>query len=1311
MRKTLLSCLMTALLFVSGALSGLALTKDSNGVYQISTPKDLTDFADLVNYGEEPAAKAVLTADLDMLGVTYIPIGNVQFPYRGVFDGQGHVLNNLYIDSDAIGIQEYLGTFGVLGGGAHIKNLFVGGGDDAFIGGTRFAAGIAGGTNGTGTVIIENCGNSAWVYTTGENAAGILGVDMLSQADVQILNCFNTGTIQGGKECAAICGWVGDRGIVRNCWNSTPVAEGADTGRPFCRFNGAEFENCWDVAGVQANIGTITDADLQGIATGEFCYKVLNKTLTENIQWYQTIGTDEHPYPASSHGIVYAVGDLNCDGSSKTGVTSYSNSNTSNRDPHQFANGACTVCDELDPSYLTADAEGYFNLATSADLYWFARYSNIKGQNTANARLTADIVYDKQKCIGVEQPYSGTFDGQEHKITVSLSSPESGTALFRTIRASVIKNLIIDGTITTDGQFAAGIVSNAGNDSKIINCVAAADITSSYDGDGTHGGICAVGNDNLLIQNCAFTGSLNAPLSEGTGGIMGWTHGGANSSIINCYVSAVMTLKEGANNIAISRNNPYIEDCWISSVNDMYDMNSYTSLFDPAVTETGELCYKNLNATNTVSPVWHQTLGKDLYPVPFASHGTVYVAGAQNCDGTPKAGSAEGFSNDPSGNRDPHTFADGFCSVCDTPDPDYVKADAEGFYTLSTENQLYWFMRYTKTNDTKNLSARLGADIVFNKQEMFGADRLNYGGTFDGQGHSVTVNYDKSGDRCGLFDLVNGAVIENLVIKGKMITTGKHLGGAVVESYGPTQIRNIVVLADMFSSFDGDGTHGGICAIGHDNLLIENCAFLGTLEAELSAGSGGIMGYCHQPEKTVIRNSYVAGQLTLLTGADNITIARNNPFVDNCWASWDNSAYNNNFGVEFFEPSGEMAAGQLCYALNGKSSENSAWYQTLPTDLYPVPFDTHSVVYAHGNITCGGDYSKLSYDNTVGEPVHDPHTFVNGVCTTCNNAYQIRDAQELMAFSDNVMAGTATTAYAELAADIDLTGELYMPIGGRTDEGSNPYMGTFDGKGHRILNMAINTDANNQGLFGVIANGAVIKNVIVDATSSVTVTGDNKGYAAGIVGATVGRGKVTIENCGNEADITVSGANAAGILGVADLGQIAVFINNCYNTGNISGLRECAAVSGWLGAHSSVTNSWNSGSITGLDGANTFYRNNNASVANCYETVGSQVTNITSDVLASGELTWKLNEGNTENVAWYQTIGTDSHPVFDASHGVVYYAMGEYTNDASGIEHTPATVSTQQSIYSIGGAKLQHVQKGINIVRMADGTVRKVLVK
>lgn len=1298
-------------MLILGTAASFALTKDADGVYQINNVEDLTDFADLVNYGEDPAASAVLTADLDMTGVTYIPIGNEDFHYTGLFDGQGHTLNNLNIDADVIGVADYIGVFGVLGGGAHIKNLIVGGGDNAFIGGSNFVGGIAGGTVGKGAVTIENCGNEAWIFASAKNAAGILGVDMLSEVDLTLINCYNTGSIQGGEESASICGWAGDRAVVRNCWNTGELISGADEVKPFCRFNGAEFENCWDITGVQANIGVITADDLAGLASGEFCYKLLNQTFVENISWYQNIGTDVHPYPFASHGTVYAVGDLNCDGSSKSGETTYSNTNTSKRDPHNFADGACTVCNEFDPAYMTADADGYYNLAKSADLYWFARLVNMKEKNKANARLTADIVYDKQQRIGVEQVYTGIFDGQEHKITVSFYSEDPGLALFGNVDAATIQNLVVAGTVESTNQFVAGIVSNARNASVIRNCIVEAKLTSSYEGDGTHGGICAVGNDNLLIENCAFVGELNAPMSEGTGGIMGWTHGGQNTQIKNCYVSAKLNLKEGANNIWISRNDPYIEDCWVSSENNMYDSNEYTSMFDPATVSTGELCYSYLNNKSTDNPVWYQTLGSDEHPVPFVSHGIVYLAGAQNCDGTPKEGAEEGYSNDPSGNRDPHHFTDGFCSVCGTADPDYLKVGEDGFYTLSTENELYWFMKYTKTQDTKNASAKLGADINFTKQEMIGADRLNFGGTFDGQGHTVTVNYNKEDNRCALFDRVENATIENLIVDGKIETAGQFAAGVVVEASGTTTIKNIVVKTDITSYYEGDGTHGGICAIGHGNLTIENVAFVGTLDAAASSGTGGIIGYVHDPQLTSIRNSYVAGTLILLDGADNITIGRNNPFVENCWASWDNSAYNNNQGVEFFEPSDEMATGKLCFALNGKTSDNNSWYQTLPDDTYPVPFADHKVVYAHGTVTCDGEEKDVTYDNNVGELTYEPHNFVDGVCTNCSNAYQIRNVADLISFTNKVMDGSAVSAYGELANDIDLAGEEYMPIGGRTDEGGNPYCGTFDGKGYKISNMVINTTANNQGFFGVIGNGAHIMNLVVDNTCSITVTGDNKGYAAGIVGATEGGGKATIENCGNEADITVEGPNAAGILGVDDLGGMAVTIKNCYNTGSISGARECSAISGWLGAHSVISNSWNSGTIEGLDGTNTFYRNSNAKAVNCYETIGTQVTAIEEEALSSGELTWKLNEGRTEGVVWHQTLGSDAHPVFDADHGVVYFAEGVYTNDASGINNLTTTAKTTEAIYSIGGAKLQKMQKGINIVRMSDGTVRKILVK
>ena len=91
--------------------------------------------------------------------------------------------------------------------------------------------------------------------------------------------------------------------------------------------------------------------------------------------------------------------------------------------------------------------------------------------------------------------------------------------------------------------------------------------------------------------------------------------------------------------------------------------------------------------------------------------------------------------------------------------------------------------------------------------------------------------------------------------------------------------------------------------------------------------------------------------------------------------------------------------------------------------------------------------------------------------------------------------------------------------------------------------------------------------------------------------ASTSTGIVTIRNCGNEANVTVdsnTGVNAAGIFGVNMGSASQVRIYNCYNTGNISGHAECAAISGWLGGNAEVTNAYNIGKVEGLSGTNTF---------------------------------------------------------------------------------------------------------------------------
>ena len=61
-------------------------------------------------------------------------------------------------------------------------------------------------------------------------------------------------------------------------------------------------------------------------------------------------------------------------------------------------------------------------------------------------------------------------------------------------------------------------------------------------------------------------------------------------------------------------------------------------------------------------------------------------------------------------------------------------------------------------------------------------------------------------------------------------------------------------------------------------------------------------------------------------------------------------------------------------------------------------------------------------------------------------------------------------------------------------------------------------------------------------------------------------------------------------------------------------------------------------------------------IENCYSTFGDQVTTISMDPVSSGELCYNLNNGASEGICWYQTIGLDLHPVLDNSHGTVYKA-------------------------------------------------------
>ena len=97
---------------------------------------------------------------------------------------------------------------------------------------------------------------------------------------------------------------------------------------------------------------------------------------------------------------------------------------------------------------------------------------------------------------------------------------------------------------------------------------------------------------------------------------------------------------------------------------------------------------------------------------------------------------------------------------------------------------------------------------------------------------------------------------------------------------------------------------------------------------------------------------------------------------------------------------------------------------------------------------------------------------------TKDSPYQIRDAEDLMAFGALVDEGNASIC-GELLSSIDLTGYDWAAIGGLKDK---PYSGTFDGHGYTVtLDITVNADWTHSyvGLCYTLER-ATVKNVRVE---------------------------------------------------------------------------------------------------------------------------------------------------------------------------------------------------------------------------------------
>ena len=346
-KKLFASLLVTVALICACALAASAVgTPADDGVYEISTAKELRDLAHLIadkqsGYGAARKASYRLTKDIDMSGITdMVPIGaNSSNAFAGTFDGGGHRIYNLNLVPAEGASGNYWGLFGrvadatitdltvegtVTSGGAYVGGIVGLVASGAAIEncvnrctvtytGTATAYGVGGvvghaggkatkgtpsvGSTQTGTLVITNCRNEGDVLGS-KCVGGFLGRSDITEGSVTVTGCVNTGNVtatigdeRGYADVGGIAGFdlsvkAATNHVFSGCINLGSVA--------FAKLEGKDFSNFTKGIGYQGVGGILGRTQTNGIeVTG--CYN--GGTVTSD-------GQDADGNPGADYAMV-----------------------------------------------------------------------------------------------------------------------------------------------------------------------------------------------------------------------------------------------------------------------------------------------------------------------------------------------------------------------------------------------------------------------------------------------------------------------------------------------------------------------------------------------------------------------------------------------------------------------------------------------------------------------------------------------------------------------------------------------------------------------------------------------------------------------------------------------------------------------------------------------------------------------------------------------------------------------------------------------------------------------------------------------
>ena len=924
-------------------------------VVSIGSKAEWKAFCQRVNHNGEPFLNAKLTQDVD-LGGEIVMLGSVSYPYSGTFDGNGHTLKFNW----NAGKDNQIAPFYYVEN-ATIKNLRTQGKITSKGYGLSGMVYIA-----LGTTTLTGCisdvditgGNGGW---NDSRAAGMVQA-VASGASVHITDCLVKGSItdNADEDDRTMAGFVlsnnGTYTLTRCLYVGTNNATSDTTGKTFGTEKGisATFTDCYYLNTCGKAQGTQVTAER--LKSGEMA-KLLQGDRTENV-WGQTLGTDLEPLPTTDatkrvyqvkftyNGEVkatrYATNGQSIHGGLPTFTAKdllgagYNPKLTYALNFGDFtANTPVTEDKSVD---VTVAVSGTFPIATAADWKEFCALVN-GGQNAIDAKMTKDVDLgtDIAKVGTANKPYAGTFDGQNHVLTVNWDAGSANdVAPFRRVGGATIKNLRTEGSIRSNSFYLSGLIDEAIGENTVTGCVSNVNLTISYDKSscGAAGLICCLFESaRVTISDCLVKGSINATAEKGQKGMGGFVFIQHGSCIMNNCLYAGTNNASGGYTFA-SDSDPKAT----TTLNNCYYLNPCGKLQGEQATkaqlESGYMAH--LLQGMREETVWGQVLGTDLEPQPtaeaakqvyevkFTLNGKVKAMRYANRGGHVSLPTVQEFLGEAYNPANTYKLIfDGDFSASTPVNSDRTVAVvvAES-YEIATKAD--WQAFCNRVNDGQTaINAKLMNDVDLSEKITMAGTIRNYNGTFDGQGHTLTLNWNSQSGEVALFKFVNNATIKNLRVNGKIKSDGRTLSALVCNAVGNVTLSGCVSEVDITSNYHGVCELAGMIAYVNDRaeVAITDCAVKGAFNS-MAADKKGMAGFVYlQTGYCTLTNCLYAGTNNATAGSYTFgsnTIRKNCYYLTPCGEAQ---------GERIVEK--QLESGEVAYKLQGDRTDSCHWAQVL----------------------------------------------------------------------------------------------------------------------------------------------------------------------------------------------------------------------------------------------------------------------------------------------------------------------------------------------------------------------------------------------